>query len=849
MQPIERLGAFYLGREVDPETRDRSDAAVMYDARDLTTHGVCVGMTGSGKTGLCVGLLEEAALDGVPALIIDPKGDIANLLLTFPELRPEDFAPWINPDDARRKGMDIPAYAKKTADTWRAGLAEWGQDGERIRRLRGSADFRVYTPGSDAGVPVSILSSLRAPRQGWEGNEEGLREQIRGTVSALLGLAGVEADPLRSPEHILLANIFEHAWRQGRDLDLAALITSIQNPPVRKLGVFDVDTFYPAKDRFGLAMALNNIMASPGFAPWLQGDPLDIAALLQAPDGRPRHAIFSIAHLDDQQRMFFVTLLLEQTVAWVRRQSGTTSLRALLYMDEVFGFLPPSANPPSKAPMLTLLKQARAAGLGVVLTTQNPVDLDYKALSNTGTWFIGKLQTEQDKARILDGLESASGGVDRGTISDLIGDLGQRVFLLHNVHESAPLLFQTRWAMSYLRGPLTRDQIRTLKPVEADGATPAPAAGAPTVAATTAEIAEIAAADTADALPKGYQRTPPALPPTLPQAYLPVALSDADGVTALADREGRALTDAAAALVYEPRLVALGRVGFVDRRRGVDDERAIGLLLDPESVGTIVRWDDGEPIDLDANALEPAAGGEAVFAPVPGTLDKTKKIKAANKDFRDHLYQSQTLEIFHIPELKLYGEAGESEAEFLGRARLAAREKRDAEVDKLRRKVQRALDRLEKKLAREERELEEDKADYSARKREELLSAGETLIGMLGVFGGRKRTSGLSSAARKRRMTSNAKMDIAESEEEIAVLREEIEAVQAQFEEDAEAIAEKWDALLDAPGTHAVKPRRTDVRVDVVALAWAPVWEIGHTSAGGRRTGGRVAAWRPATTP
>ncbi len=836
MQPIERLGAFYLGREVDPETRDRADAPTMYDARDLTTHAVCVGMTGSGKTGLCIGLLEEAAMDGVPALIIDPKGDIANLLLTFPELRPADFAPWVNPDDARRKGMDIPAYAAKTAETWRTGLAEWGQDGERIRRLRESADFRVYTPGSDAGLPVSILASLRTPRQGWEGHEEDLREQIRGTVNALLGLAGIDADPLRSPEHILLANIFEHYWRDGNDLDLATLITAIQNPPVRKLGVFDVDTFFPATDRFGLAMSLNNIMASPGFAPWLKGDPLDVAAMLQSPDGRPRHAIFSIAHLDDSQRMFFVTLLLEQTVAWVRRQSGTASLRALLYMDEVFGFLPPTANPPSKAPMLTLLKQARAAGLGVVLTTQNPIDLDYKALSNTGTWFIGKLQTEQDKARILDGLESASGGVSRGEVSDLIGDLGKRVFLLHNVHESAPMLLETRWVMSYLRGPLTRDQIRLLKPP----------VDAPTASAATpgAPEAPAAVAPVPDALPDGYARTPPALPPGLPQAYLPVARSGAEGVTALSAREGRALTDPEPALLYEPRLLALARVGFVDRKRDVDKERVVGRLLDPDSLGAVVRWDEGEAVALDANAVLPGAEGEAVFAPVPATLDTVKLLKAAERDFRDSLYQDQRLEIFHIPALKLYGEAGESEAEFLGRARLAAREKRDAEVDKLRRKVQRSLDRLEKKLVREERELEEDRADHASRKREELLSAGETIIGMLGVFGGRKKSSALSSAARKRRMTANAKMDIAESEEEIVALREELAAVQAQFEEDAEVIADKWDALLDEPGTHVVKPRRTDVRVDMVALAWTPVWEIGHTSAAGRRTGGRVEAWK-----
>lgn len=403
MQPFEKLGAFYLGQEYDLDAGKRLDRLAMYDARDLTTHAVCVGMTGSGKTGLCIDLLEEAAIDNVPAIMIDPKGDLTNLLLTFPDLRPEDFEPWVNVDDARRKGMTVGEYARYIADIWRKGLADWGEGPERIRMLKQSADFRIYTPGSDAGLPVSILASLKAPALSWDENEELLREQVQGTASALLGFVGIEANPLRSREHILLSNIFEHFWRQGEDLDLARLITSIQSPPVRQLGVFDVDTFFPEKDRFGLAMSLNNIIAAPSFEGWIKGEPLDVANLLYTAAGKPRHSIFYIAHLSDAERMFFVTLLLEQIVTWVRQQSGTTSLRALLYFDEVFGFFPPVANPPSKRPLLTLLKQARAFGFGVVLTTQNPVDLDYKGLTNAGTWFIGKLQTERDKMRVLDG--------------------------------------------------------------------------------------------------------------------------------------------------------------------------------------------------------------------------------------------------------------------------------------------------------------------------------------------------------------------------------------------------------------------------------------------------------------
>ena len=463
---FEKLGAFYLGKEYDVATDQLLDRLLMYDARDLTTHAVCVGMTGSGKTGLCIDLLEEAAIDHVPSILIDPKGDITNLLLTFPELRPEDFQPWINVDDARRKALSEDEFAVQQAELWRNGLAQWGQDGTRIQMLRDAADFVIYTPGSDAGVPVSILQSFAAPALDWNTEAELLRERIQGTVSALLGLIGVDADPVRSREHILLANLFEHFWRQGEDLDLPKLIMSIQNPPIRQLGVFDVDTFFPEKDRFELSMSLNNIIAAPSFQSWLNGQPLDIAGFLGTPAGKPRHSIFYIAHLSDAERMFFVTMLLNQVITWMRTQPGTTSLRALLYMDEIFGFFPPVANPPSKQPMLTLLKQARAFGVGVVLTTQNPVDLDYKGLTNAGTWFIGRLQTERDKMRVLDGLESVSTAagevLNRGQLSKLISDLGKRVFLLHNVHEEAPATFQTRWAMSYLRGPLTRSQVRDL---------------------------------------------------------------------------------------------------------------------------------------------------------------------------------------------------------------------------------------------------------------------------------------------------------------------------------------------------------------------------------------------------
>ena len=460
----EKLGAFYLGRPVDLDRQEAAEEPLLYDSKDLLTHAVCVGMTGSGKTGLCIGLIEEAAIDGVPALVIDPKGDLGNLLLTFPDLRPQDFEPWVNADDARRAELSTAEYAAAQADLWRRGLASWGQDGERIRRLRQAAEFAIYTPGSEAGIPISVLASFAAPPPEVRQDADLMRERVATTVSGLLGLMGLDVDPVQSREHILLSTLLHKRWSQGQDADLASLIRGIQDPPVDKIGVLDVDTFFPAKDRMRLALKLNNLLASPGFQSWLKGVPLDIGQLLYTESGRPRVAILSIAHLSESERMFFVALLLNELVSWMRSRPGTTSLRALLYMDEIFGFMPPVAEPPSKRPLLTLLKQARAYGVGVVLATQNPADLDYKGLSNTGTWFIGRLQTERDKLRILEGLEGVETGqgFDKQELDRIISGLGKRVFLLHNVHESQPELFQTRWVMSYLRGPLTRLQIGQL---------------------------------------------------------------------------------------------------------------------------------------------------------------------------------------------------------------------------------------------------------------------------------------------------------------------------------------------------------------------------------------------------
>src|SRR6185295_10203563 len=522
MQDFERLGVFYLGRRYDLSTKKTTPDLVLYDSKDLVTHALCVGMTGSGKTGLGIAAIEEAAIDGVPVIVIDPKGDLTNLLLTFPNLRPDDFAPWVNEDEARRAGKSPAEFAAAQADLWKHGLAEWGEDGARIQRLRDAADFMLYTPGSTAGVPVAILTSLERPASG---DSEVWRELVPTVVSSVLALIGVSAEPLKSREHILLSTILLAAWESGESLDFASLIQRVQHPPFTHVGVMDIDSFFPAQDRFALAMSINALIASPGFEVWSQGDPLDVGAFFRTSAGKPRVSIFTIAHLDDGQRMFFVALLLNAIAGWMRTQTGTSSLRAMVYMDEIFGFFPPVANPPSKGPLLTLLKQGRAAGIGVVLATQNPVDLDYKGLSNIGTWWLGRLQTDRDKARLLDGLESANdaGGFDRAEVDRLLSGLPSRVFLMRNVHEDALTLFQSRWALSYLRGPLGRDEIKKLTAARPQASKSGSVARPVATAGAAATGGKAAGAATAASSRQRAGGERPVVPPDISQFFAPDA--------------------------------------------------------------------------------------------------------------------------------------------------------------------------------------------------------------------------------------------------------------------------------------------------------------------------------------
>ncbi len=808
---FEKLGAFYLGKEYDLAAGRLLDRLVMYDARDLTTHAVCVGMTGSGKTGLCLGLLEEAAIDRVPAIIIDPKGDITNLMLTFPELTPDRFRPWINQDDARRKNLSPDDFAAQQAETWKKGLAEWGQDGERIRRLRESADFAIYTPGSESGMPVSILQSFAAPALDWSSEAELLRERIQGTVGALLGLVGLEADPVKSREHILLVNLFEHFWRAGEDVDLPKLILAIQEPPVRRLGVFDVDTFFPKKDRLALAMSLNNIIAAPSFAGWLAGQPLEINGFLADAAGRPRHSIFYIAHLSDAERMFFVTMLLNQVISWMRSQPGTTSLRAILYMDEIFGFFPPVADPPSKKPMLTLLKQARAFGLGVVLTTQNPVDLDYKGLANAGTWFIGRLQTERDKLRVLDGLESASGeagkSLNRSEIDRLISSLGNRVFLLHNVHAEGPVVFQTRWAMSYLRGPLTRDQIRTLM------------AGRP---------AEGAAAAPSAAREAGPAVAPPSLPPDVRQVYLRVRRSGEAAAGELEAREGVKVS--LGGLVYTPGVLGAARVRYVDRKVGLDRREDVNLLAAAPAGLDRADWEKAVTLALAAGDLQEKPQAGASFEAIPGSLNEAADLIRQGKELGDHLLRTRSLALLYSPALKLYSQPGESERDFVVRLTQAGRELRDGEVDRINDKYADRLAKLEDRLRRAEAAKEKKQADAKARQTEVLISVGESLLGM---FMGRRSVRSASTAMGKYRMSRGAGMGAEAAAEEVEALRAEAAKLEEELKKETEAVAARWDGAPAKVETVPVRPGPGGVTVDMTALAWTPFWRVSYRDSSG----------------
>lgn len=782
----EKLGAFYLGRRFDAAKKTVTDDLVLYDSKDLVTHALCVGMTGSGKTGLGIAVIEEAAIDAVPVIVIDPKGDLTNLVLNFPEMRASDLEPWVNADEARRAGKEPSVFAAEQAERWKKGLADWGQDLSRVQRLRDSAEFTIYTPGSTAGVPVSVLTSFQKPGVD---DPELVRERAQTTVSSLLAMAGVDVEPLKSREHILLTTILLAAWQAGESPDLAMLIQRIQQPPMTRVGVLDLDSFYPQGDRFELAMTINALIASPGFEVWMQGEPLDVASFLRTSSGKPRVSIFSIAHLDDAQRMFFVALLLNAVAGWMRGQTGTSSLRALVYMDEIFGYFPPTANPPSKGPLLTLLKQGRAAGVSVVLATQNPVDLDYKGLSNIGTWWLGRLQTERDKARLLDGLEGASdhSGFDREELDTLISSLTARVFLMRNVHEDGLTLFQSRWALSYLRGPLGREEIKTL--TKARGVVASVSSSAAPAAKAAPAAAVVAAAR-------------PAIPPEVPQFFSPDAAGGPVPLT--------------------PVIYGAANVRFVDTKMKLDVSKLVTWAAPISDGAVAVEWDTAEAVDIAPEQVERDAPDEATYASVPAPALKAKNYDAWSKQFVTSILAREAVEILKSPSTGECSRPDESERDFRARLSQSSREGRDRELESLRKKYAPRQNALEEKKRRAIARVQKETEQAQGQKLQTAISLGATLMGALM---GRKAITAstigrATTAARGMGRAMKESGDIGTAQQEVQV----IEQQQLELEDELKLEMATLEAVSD-PATETferltVKPKRTNVTVKLVSLLW-----------------------------
>ncbi len=786
----------FLGRLVD------RDEQLRLDADDLTTHAVIVGMTGSGKTGLGIVLIEEALARGIPTLILDPKGDMGNLALTFPDLAAASFEPWIDESTARDAGLSVGEYAEQTATRWKEGLAASGIGPERIQALHDAAAVTLYTPGSEAGVPLNVIGSLDAPTLSWAEDEETIRDEIEGTVTSLLGLVGIDADPLGSREHVLIANLLEHSWRAGKNLDLGSLINQVQTPPLRKLGVFDVDTFMPPKERIELAMRLNALVASPSFAAWGRGPALDPRVLLRTEEGKPRAAVVYLAHLSDQERQLVVTLVLSRLITWMHEQPGTSELRALIYLDEVFGFAPPTAAPPSKKPILTLMKQARAFGIGMVVATQNPVDLDYKAMANAGSWFVGRLQTENDKARVLEGLRSAAGDVDVASLDKAIGGLQQRQFLLQSAHRAEPVLFSTRWAMSFLRGPLTKDQIEVLTPDEAKAAP-----GTEGFAAEPAAPAPSTLADDESAVA-------PAVASGATVRYLDPAAPWADSVGATPD--GKRL---------QAFLAARVSLRYDDTKAALDTSQEWEALYGPLDAG--VDLDDETAVDYDERDFRSEAPAGATYVLPAAPLDKESFFRDAARAIQRRVSDTQTLELLRCAELRLYSRPGETSEQFEARADAAAQAGADAEAAKIRDRLETKRDRLEQAVEAARRRVEEADSEQTSRQSTELLSGLGSVVGVL--LGGKANTRtiaragrALGGAASRRGMTTRAAERKRTAEERAEGKEEELELLEQELLDEVAEIDERWKAKADQIETIAIRLETTDVRVLETTLVWVP---------------------------
>ncbi|MCF6190858.1 MAG: DUF87 domain-containing protein [Cocleimonas sp.] len=772
----EKLGLFYLGKDIDKSTLEATEALTLLKNKNFTTHATIIGMTGSGKTGLGVGIIEEAAIDNIPSLIIDPKGDMGNLCLTDASFSPSSFEPWVA-DEARAKEKDVSSYAAKIATMWKKGIESHHQDSARVEKFS-KVKKTIYTPGSSAGVSINILSSLEAPPKQILEDSDSFAAYIKSTVSSLLSLIGVEANPVESKEYILLAKLISTSWMAGDDLSLEDLIGRIISPPFKKIGVLPLEGFYPQADRFKFATKFNSIIASPTFKTWLEGESIDIQKMLYDENGKAKVAIFSISHLNDDERMFFVTLLLNKLIAWMRRQSGTSALKALLYMDEIFGFFPPVKNPPSKEPMMLLLKQARAYGVGVVLSTQNPVDLDYKGLSNMGTWFIGRLQTSQDIARVIDGLGGKVGSsYNKDEISNLLSNLKKRTFFLKSAHLDDIRLFGTRWVMSYLKGPLKRDEISALM---AD------------------QKSQISKSN--DNKPKinkvkvaGFDNYS-TLDNSIPQ-HFEVSLNESNQ--------------------FAPNIMASCTLNFFNQTRGIDEKEECCLSLALEGSDRSLEWDDAETLEDTKNCfdrLPTKASENAQFAEVPDVVSGDKKLRKTCISLKDWLYHKHKLELYRCKSPKMESNPYESLTDFKVRLSDILNEEKEDAIAVLQERYVKKEKVLTDRLDRAMEKLEKEESDTTS----SFLNVGITVLGAL--FGKSRASIGRAGSR-----VLKERGDVSRAEERVEKIKDDIEELEEELEDKIDDLAEEFELDNIDIEEFSIKLRKTDIQIDDIAVVWKPL--------------------------
>ncbi len=767
----EKANLFYLGKDVDRDFNPTNSLTLLKN-KNFTTHAAIIGMTGSGKTGLGIDLLEEAAIDNIPSIVIDPKGDMGDMLLTDPEFKPQSFAPWVA-DEAKAKGVDPLEYAKKIATMWKEGIESFGQDSTRVAKFA-AVDKTIYTPGSSAGVSINILSSLEKPNDAILEDSDAFASYLGSTVASLLALVNIEANPLESKEYILLAQIIKHAWQNGKDLSIESLVGAIMQPSFKKIGVMSLESFYPQSERFALANRFNAVIASPSFLGWLSGESLDIQKLLYDKDGKARVAIFSIAHLDDAQRMFFVTLLLNKIIAWMRMQSGSSVLKALLYMDEIYGFFPPVKNPPSKEPMLLLLKQARAFGLGVVLSTQNPGDIDYKGLSNIGTWFIGRLQTSQDINKVIEGL---SGKLDssfsKDEIREIVSNLQKRTFFLKSAHLDDIRLFSTRWVLSYLKGPLKKDEIAKLM-----------------------------------AHKKTQLKEDDKKQETKDDTFVENII--------LEDINERFEVDISGKNEYFATVAASVELSFVDARRGIDIQKEQELFIALDHL-TSCCWDEKEELEEPLKSFPTKRPSNAKFAHLPEFIVEDKGLKGCKRALVNELYLSEKLELYKCKRLRLESKVDESYDEFVVRVQDILNEKKDQALQKLQERYEKKIERLQEQLKKALYQVEKEKADQT----NSLISAG---ISIISALFGRSSVSKIGTAVNKSGRVLKERGDLSRAEAKVEDLKEKLQELEYELEEKIEELDEQFSLENYPIDTIFIKPKKSLIEVKEIVLLWRVIY-------------------------